>query len=99
MVVAPKLPVLVPPGWKLVNENDGYTADKKWRLLPVEPTEEMVDAFSYAGADAREAARENNRKLGRHHPNAVADCEWIPQAYRAMLTAAPLPSSPDVPNG
>jgi hypothetical protein len=53
-----------------------------------EPTDEMVDVFAEAAADAREAAREENRRMNRVNPNALAECQWFPTAYRALIDAA-----------
>ncbi|TGV26314.1 hypothetical protein [Mesorhizobium sp. M4B.F.Ca.ET.143.01.1.1] len=50
-----------------------------------EPTEDMVEAFAEAASDARAAAREENRLKDRPHPNAIAECQWFPPAYRAMI--------------
>lgn len=50
-----------------------------------EPTEDMVEAFAEAASDARKAAREENRLKDRPHPNAIAECQWFPPAYRAMI--------------
>jgi hypothetical protein len=53
-----------------------------------EPTEEMVDAMSETGAEVREACRVENRRLNRQHPEATADCEWMPQAFTAAIDTA-----------
>lgn len=69
-----------------------------------EMTDEMVEAFAEAGFDAREAAREENRRRKLPHPSAIAECQWVPQAFRAAIEAAlsqdthSLPLTPEAAN-
>lgn len=69
-------------------EENGYT------IVPVEPTEEMVEAY-YEGAEtARDAYFERQRQINevranegkKPFPHGIAPVEWFPAAYRAMLS-------------
>lgn len=53
-----------------------------------DPSFEMVDAFAETAVDAKAAARADNRAKGRAHPDALAEAEWVPQAWGAAIDAA-----------
>src|SRR5262245_29441755 len=61
-----------------------------WVLVPKEADEDMVEAGTGAFWDAWAAAVEENRRL-RNDPKyeGRAGCQFIPQAWRAMVEAAP----------
>lgn len=62
-----------------VNQQAGSGVPEGWRLVPIEPTEEMA-----------KAARNPNGETMDGYPNPATYAE----RYKAMLAAAPLPPSP-----
>ena len=64
---------------------DGGEAREGWKLVPVEPTEDMLVAGQEAWV------------FRRSQRNAVEDCTEADQTYRAMLSAAPDASRGDKP--
>lgn len=60
-----------------------------WQLVPIEPTEAMMEAWYDSAYEAR------NDVDGKPFPYGIAPIEWFPPAYRAMLAATP-PSAPPV---
>lgn len=56
----------------------------KMALLPVEPTEEMMEAF-YLGAQAAM----DKSFAGQKQPYGIAPAEWFPPAYASLITASP----------
>ena len=54
-----------------------YNVPKGWKLVPVEPTEEIVDAIAHA------------KNMTRHGLSSVMSADELKGIYRAMLDAAP----------
>lgn len=73
----------------------GLNVPDGWKLVPIEPTEDMLDAGF--GCDAAEMARQENRerfaKSGVKLERDFATCgQILTHQYRAILSAAPSPS-------
>jgi len=60
-----------------------------WKLMPVEPTDAMLDSFAEAMSDARDRIRQRNIEAGRDNPHGMAVSEWFSSAYADMLLASP----------
>lgn len=54
-----------------------YNVPKGWKLVPVEPNEEIVDAIAHA------------KNMTRHGLSSVMSADELKGIYRAMLAAAP----------
>lgn len=74
----------------------------EWVLVPVEPTEGMIDACEDALADWRKSLSPDERMMRtifRFGKRCVSAEEREKHAirYRAMITAAPAPDTPGAP--
>lgn len=74
-----------------------------WKLVPVEPTDEMMEAF-YEGAEkARDEALEERRARNEERlkegksvfPYGIAPIQWFPPGYASLLAASPVPPAGD----
>ena len=72
-----------------------------WRIVPVEPTDEMIAAahkavVRFIRKEARTAA-EREARFGGIKPNGsrLTQCEKHRARYKAMIKAAPLPAAPE----
>jgi hypothetical protein len=64
-----------------------------WALVPIEPTEEMIDAGADAQSEARDRQIAENVSRNLTPFGAVAPIRYLPQTWRAMLAAAPAPKA------